>query len=135
MDSDPDSSSRTACVWWRNPQPSVDSKQGESTRGRRKEGEGEIRETCLKSICMKKKRHPTPPYIGQGGVPPPSTSGVGLIPKEGGLGAALGGWAPLMVPWPMGEDSLSPNGPYEAHMPFLPFLIIFKYISIFNSDN
>ena len=67
-----------------------------------------MRETCLKSICMKKKGHPTPPYIGQGGVPPPSTSGVGLIPKEGGLGAALGGWAPLMAPWPMGEDSLSP---------------------------
>src|ERR1041385_9132263 len=36
MDSDPDSSSTTAYVWWRNPEPSVDSKQGESIRGGRK---------------------------------------------------------------------------------------------------
>src|SRR3954467_7124199 len=36
MDSDPDSSSTTACVWWRNPQPSAASKQGESAQGRRK---------------------------------------------------------------------------------------------------
>ena len=35
-DSDPDSGSATTCVWWRNPQPSADSKQWESDEGRRK---------------------------------------------------------------------------------------------------
>ena len=35
MDSDPDSSSTTACVWWRNPQPSTSSKQWEPDEGRR----------------------------------------------------------------------------------------------------
>src|SRR3954463_14389512 len=42
MDLDPDSSSTTACVWWRNPQPSADSKQGESAH-RRERGGREMR--------------------------------------------------------------------------------------------
>ena len=42
MDSDPDSSSTTACVWWRNPQPRVPApNNGNHTKGER-EGEREV---------------------------------------------------------------------------------------------
>src|SRR3954465_5323151 len=64
--------------------------------------EREMRETCLKSICINEKRAPYPSlYRPRRGATLPSTSGVGLIPREGGFGAALGGWAPFMAPWPM----------------------------------
>src|SRR3954464_10724323 len=81
MDSDPDSSSTTACVWWRNPQPSVASKQGESTRGRRRR-EREMR-TCLKNMMIKRAPLPLLIYAKEGCHPPP-TSHVGLIPRGGG---------------------------------------------------
>src|ERR1041385_4276226 len=50
------------------PQPSVDSKQGESTRGGRKREKRDPRNLSQIKLC-EEKRHPTPPYIGQGGVP------------------------------------------------------------------
>src|SRR4051812_47468768 len=52
MDSDPDSSSTTACVWRRNPQPSVASKY------RRKEGER--LEKLVSNQFILKKREPYP---------------------------------------------------------------------------
>src|SRR3954464_6367288 len=103
MDSDPDSSSTTACVWWRNPQPSADSKQGESAHRREKEGE---RDENL-SHWMKEKGHRTPPYIGQGGGTPPSPSHVVLNQREGG-NAPRGAWAPPLAPWAKGVGSLLP---------------------------
>src|ERR1041385_5238919 len=93
MDSDPDSSSTMACVWWRNPQPSVDSKQGESTRGRRKEGERDERNLSQINL-YEEKGHPNPPYIGQGGVPPPLHFRGGTNPKGGGFWHSPRGWAP-----------------------------------------
>src|SRR4051812_21379849 len=102
IDSDPDSSSTTACVWWRNPQPSADSKQGESAHRREKEGE---RDENLSQNRMNEKGHPTPPYIGQGGGKLPSTSHVGLIPRGGGK-CALGGHGPL--PWRLGPRGRLP---------------------------
>ena len=95
-----------------------------------------MRETCLKSICMKKKGHPTHAYIGQGGVPPSLHFRGGTNPKGGGFWRSPRGVGPPS--WrhgPWGRTPSPPNGPYEAHMSFNYFLIILNYILIFNSDN
>src|ERR1044071_9761072 len=41
------------------PQPSVDSKQGESTRGGRKRGKRELRNLSNQIVCRKKAPHPS----------------------------------------------------------------------------
>src|SRR4051812_4664726 len=91
MDSDPDSNSTMACVWWRNPQPSVASKQGESTRGRRKEEE---REENLSQIEMNKKGTLPPLYRPKEGGNLLQLPMWDYSQREEGV-AHLEGWAPL----------------------------------------
>ena len=98
------------------------------TRGVRRRKEKE-RERDLKNLsqinCCEEKGHPTPPYIGQGGVPPSLPFPCGTKPKGGGDGAPLKGVGPFLAPWPKGETPSSLNGPFKAYMPFSS---IFKYI-------
>src|SRR3954469_10524465 len=83
-----------------NSQPSANPKQGGSARGRRKR-ERELNE-------MMEKGGSTPPYIGQGGLPPSSNFPCGTKPKGRGGGAPYGGWAPPLAPWTKGGGSLLP---------------------------
>ena len=115
MNAYPNSSSTMTCVWWRNPQPSTNSKQGESNEGRRK------RER-KNSIQLNKR----PPYPSlhrlRRGCTSPSPSHVGLNP-QGGIAPAKGGGGPPLAHGPRGSPSPSHNGPFMAHVPFNSFLI------------
>src|SRR3954469_17294982 len=66
------------------PQPSVDSKQGESTRGGRKREKRDLRNLSQIKLYVEKGT-PTPPYIGQGGVPPSLPFPCGTKPYGGGV--------------------------------------------------
>src|ERR1043165_8939305 len=99
MDSDPDFGRATACLWWRTPnQVQTPNKGGPLEVGER---ERELNE-------MMEKGGSTPPYIGQGGLPPSSNFPCGTKPKGRGGGAPYGGWAPPLAPWAKGGASLLP---------------------------
>src|SRR3954469_8095729 len=81
--------------------------RGVCSRKRRRE-----RDENLSQIFMKKKGTPTPPYIGQGGGQPPSTSHVGLFPRGGG-------WPPSWRHGPWGRTPSPPNGPFYSLFNYL----------------
>ena len=80
-----------------------------------------MRETCLKSICMKKKGHPTPPYIGQGGVPPSLHFRGGTNPK-GGSGTPIKGAGP-----PHGAMAHGEGLPLPLMGPMRPICLFFHF--------
>ena len=84
--------------------------------------EREIRETCLKSICMKKKGHPTPPYIGQGGVPPSLQFWGGTNPKGGGKWRSPKGGGP-----PHGAMAHGGGLPLPLMGPMRPICLFFHF--------
>ena len=71
------------------------------------EGETRKRDENLSQKIDEEKGHPTPPYIGQGGGQPPSTSHVGLIPRGEGW-RTLEGVGPSLGAMAQGGDSLFP---------------------------
>ena len=80
MDSDPNSSSTMACVWWRNPQPRVPApNNGNHTKGERRERE------ISRRLCCVEKGSPPPLYIVLGGGAPslPFPCGTNPTRKRG----------------------------------------------------
>ena len=106
MDSGPDSSSATTCVWWRNSQLSIGSKQGEPYLIGEGERERSERERDQSELCVEKVP-PPPPFIGQGDVQLLLPFPCGTKPTRGEGAPAKGVWAPPLAQGPRGEAPTS----------------------------
>ena len=132
-DSGPDPSSATVCVWWRNSQLSIGSKQWEPYLIGEGERERSWREIDQSELCVEKV-HPSPPFIGQGEVQPllPFPCGTKPTREEGAL-AKGGGRPPFGAKAQGGASPFPLMGPMRPMCPFSLLFIYLNSILIFNS--